>query len=73
MEREIENMWVKMQRVEAGMDSLAFSSNHPLLLAEEESREKTGCKSRGGLQIWCSVGGLSWWFLFIFIFGEARE
>ena len=55
MGREIENTWVKMQRVGESMESLALSSkpSSPVRGGKQVQKQR-------GLQIWClEVGGLS--------------
>lgn len=66
MGREIENMWVKMQRVGEIMESLAFSS-------KPSSPVKGGkrAEAEGFVNLVPGSWGSFWWFLFIF--GEGRE
>lgn len=73
MEREIENMWVKMQRVGESMDSLAFSSKPSSPVGRGGKQGKTGAKAEGFANLVPGSWGSFWWFLFIFIFGEARK
>ena len=75
MEREIENTWVKMQRVGESMDSLAFSSKPSSPSVGRGGKQgKKGAKARR-LQIWClEVGGLSGGFyLFLFLVKQEND
>ena len=64
---------VKMQRVEESMDSLAFSSKPSSPVGRGGKQGKTGAKAEGFANLVPGSWGSFWWFLFIFIFGEARK